>query len=557
MKRKFKYILFGMAGAVSLVLFTATVPNDFRIGRNIEILVNMFRDLNLFYVDSIEPDRMLSNAAAGMVLELDPYTEYISEEEMKNFEILTTGKYGGIGSLIRQKGDYVIFAEPYKDSPADRAGIRIGDRLIEIEGKSAKGLSTQQVSDLLKGEPGTSVNVKIERLLSGETVPLKIKREVITLPGIPYYGMVTDTVGYIRHSDFTEACSNDMCNAIMELKGKGAKGLILDYRGNGGGILQEAVKIISAFVPKGTEAVSMKGRTKESSSTFYTENEPLDTAIPIVILTDSHSASAAEIVSGSLQDMDRAVLIGKRTFGKGLVQSTRPLGYNSYLKLTTAKYYLPSGRCIQAIDYTKRNEDGSIGHIPDSLIREYATRNGRKVYDGGGIMPDVTMPDEYVSRFAYTVYNKGYIFDFVDEYLKKHHTELTVVPGTYRFDTDGNYAEFVSFMADKEIEWESESRRLLRALQERTQEERYDEEVRTELEKVEKLLQDDKDDNLQRYREELVELIENEIVLRYNYSEGVAAHSLTKDSDVAAAIDLLGDSERYRRILASQDTRKK
>ncbi|MEG2770866.1 MAG: S41 family peptidase, partial [Alistipes sp.] len=319
--------------------------------------------------------------------------------DMSNFELMTTGKYGGIGSLIRKKGDYITIAQPYKGTPADLAGLKIGDKIIAIDGKEAKGFSIEEVSKRLKGDPNTIVKLTVERLIGGARETFSLKRERIAIPGIPYAGFVADGIGYVQHSDFTEGCYEDMRARIEQLRAQGnLKGLILDYRNNGGGILQEAVKILSMFVPKGTEVVVTKGR--KDSTVFRTAAEPILPNLPLVVLVNGNTASAAEIVSGALQDLDRAVLIGQKSFGKGLVQTTRPLGYNAFLKLTTAKYYMPSGRCIQAIDYSLHNPNGAVKEVPDSLIREFATKGGRKVYDGGGIMPDLKIEPEYISRFA-------------------------------------------------------------------------------------------------------------------------------------------------------------
>ena len=550
-----KYTLTLLACMAVAGIFTAARNPDFRLGRNTEILLNLFRDLNLFYVDSVDTDKLLSDAAIGMTKHLDPYTEYLPEEQMEDFEFMTTGKYGGIGALIRQKGDYVQIAQPYKGFPADRAGLRIGDKIVEIDGQDAKGFTTEKVSSRLKGDPGTNVKLKVEKFYTGQIEPVTIRRERIVISGVPYYGFVNDSIGYIQHNDFTEDCSSDMRRALMELrKGGKLKGLILDYRGNGGGILQEAVKILSLFVPKGTEVVSMKGRLKEMDATFRTETTPVDTTLPIVVLTSSGSASAAEIVSGALQDLDRAVLVGQRTFGKGLVQSTRPLGYNSYLKVTTAKYYIPSGRCIQAIDYAHRNEDGSVSFVPDSLIREFTTSNGRKVYDGGGIVPDVKLPPEYVSRFALITYGKGYIEDFVDLYCKQHPEPVDML--NFRL-SDADYADFVRFMTDKDVEYESETKQALKTLREKAKEERYLDRIQEELNRVEAGLKDDKENNLRLYKNELSEIIEDEIILRSHYSQGVTAHKLTRDPEVAEAVKLLGDPERYQKIITTQDTSRK
>ncbi len=549
--------MWSLAAVGAVVMLSAADDGKFALGRNLEILVNMFRDINLFYVDEVNPDELMSDMARGMVLHLDPYTEYISDKDMEGFEILTTGKYAGVGSLIRQNGDYVIFAEPYENSPADKAGIRVGDKIVAIDGEDTKGFTTEQVSNRLKGEPGTTVKLTVERFFSGEREVLKLQREIITVPGVPYYGMLSDSIGIIRHVDFTEECSKEMQKALMALKEQGARGIIVDYRGNGGGVLQEAVKIVSMFVPKGREVVSTKAKIKEMNTSFVTENEPIDVEIPLVMLVNGSSPSATEIVSGALQDMDRAVLMGRRTYGKGLVQNTRPLGYDAYLKLTTAKYYLPSGRCIQAVDYANRNEEGAIVTVPDSLIKEYKTLNGRKIYDGGGVMPDVLLEEDYVSRFAYLVYSYNYVDEFVDEYLRRHASaDSEVVPGEYRFPEE-HYGEFVAFMTDKEIEWQSETSRLLKQMKTRAEQELYYEAIADELAAIENKITDDKEADLQRHKEDLVRMIEEEIVLRYNYARGVVEHSYATDPHVAAAVELLKNRTEYERILAEQDTSRK
>ncbi len=557
MKGIIKYAAASVIGAVLLLLITSAVegPDGFKMGRNMEVMVNMLRDLSLFYVDDVDPDKLLKDAAAGMTAGLDPYTVYISEDEMDDFQIMTTGRYGGVGSLIRQGHDGVVFAEPYRGAPADRAGIVIGDKIIEVDGRSASDMTTDQVSALMKGKVGTKLKLKIEKFYTGDTVEVELKREMINIPGIPYYGMLNDSVGYILNVDFTEDVSRDMRNAVLALKEQGAKALILDYRNNGGGVLQEAVKIVSCFVPRGTEVVSLKGRNPEENAVFNTPNEPLDTEIPLVVLVNNGSASAAEVVAGALQDMDRAVLVGRRTFGKGLVQTTRPQGYNSYLKLTTAKYYLPSGRCIQAIDYASRAEDGTLSHIPDSLITEFKTAAGRKVYDGGGVMPDVRIPAEYVNRFAYIVYGKGYIDDYVDMFMRAN-TDREVVPGEFRI-TNEDYAAFVEFMSDKDVEWQSETKLLLAKLKEAAEAERYTETVGDYITAIEENLDDDVQEALKLYKKELSELIENEIVLRRAYNQGVVVQNLAKDADVREAVKLLADMERYDEILTGKDTDRK
>ena len=426
MTKSRKYRILALAAGLAAVA-GATIHashNDFGLGRNMEITVNMMRELSLGYVDPIDPDRLMEGAAAGMVSDLDPYTEYISEEGMSDFELLTTGKYGGVGALIRKKGDWVVIAQPYQGTPSDRAGLRIGDRILEIDGRDARGFTTEEVSSRLKGEPGSRVKVTVLHLDSTrQTVTLR--RERIAIPGVPYAGWAADGIGYIRHSDFTEGCYEEMRAAVERLRAEGGlKGLILDYRSNGGGIMQEAVKILSMFVPKGTAVVTTKGRNERQD--YRTESEPILPDLPLAVLVNGNTASASEIVAGALQDLDRAVLIGQRSFGKGLVQTTRPLGYNTMLKLTTAKYYIPSGRCIQAIDYS-HSQEGSVRVVPDSLVSEFTTRAGRKVYDGGGIMPDVFVPQDTtgVSSYLIEVGNKGLIIQFSFQYTDRNRAKLS------------------------------------------------------------------------------------------------------------------------------------
>ncbi len=519
--------------AASVAAISAT--GLFRLSRNMGIMANMMRDIEAFYVDTVNPDHLLAAAAEGMTSILDPYTEFIDEDGMEDFEVMTTGRYGGIGALIRQKGEWVQIAQPYKGFPADKAGLQIGDKILEINGKSVKNFDTQRVSSLLKGEAGTTLRLKVEKFFTGEEQTLTLRRERIHISGVPYYGMVSGDTGYILLSDFTDDCSSDVHRALDALRAKGAKKLILDVRGNGGGILEEAVKIMALFVPKGTEVVSMRGRLKESDAVYRTQTDAVDTLMRIAVLTNSNSASAAEIVAGAMQDLDRATLVGQRTFGKGLVQSPRPLGYNTYLKITTAKYYIPSGRCIQAIDYAQRNEDGSVSYIPDSLMKPFKTRNGRTVYDGGGIDPDVKTEPRYLSRFASIVYAMDYVGDFCDEWLRKNGpvgADFTV--------TDKIYDQFSAFMADKKVDYESETMRALKLLKTVAERERYSEKIGQEIDALEQSLKEDKQLDLKLYREELSDMIEDDMLLRFFYMDGVIAHKLKKDPDVLKALETLG-----------------
>ena len=549
-KRLFRRAAGLAAALLALGALTFAGRNDFGLGRNTEILINLMRELSLNYVDEVSPDRLMQQAAAGMTRTLDPYTEFMPEEQMSDFELLTTGKYGGVGSLIRKKGDYVIFAQPYKGSPADRAGIRIGDRIVRIDGQEARGMTIEQVSALLKGSPGTKVKLTVERLLGGEQQELTLRRERIAIPSVPYYGYVADGIGYIQHSDFTEGSYDELRAALEALQREGElRGLILDYRSNGGGILQEAVKIVSLFVPKGTEVVSTRGRAKDAGHTFRTESAPVAPNLPLAVLVNGNTASSAEIVAGALQDLDRAVLIGQKTFGKGLVQSTRPLGYNTMVKMTTAKYYMPSGRCIQAIDYSAHEGRGGAKQVPDSLVHAFTTRAGRTVYDGGGITPDLRTEPQYVSRFAMTLYALGFIQDFVDDYMREHAAD-TIDNRTFSI-TDADYDRFVAFMQDKEVPYESDTRRVLKSLKTAAGNDRYTE-LEEEIARLESQLKDDKLTNLATYRGEITDAINSDVVLRHSYVEGVVEHGLTDDREVAEAVRLLDDPAQLARMLSPE-----
>lgn len=552
MKRKIlKYTL--LVGA-AVVIFSAGVfatRNDFGLGRNMEIMVNFMHAISNNYVDKVDADELMQNGAEGITSKLDPYTDFIPEKDMPSFEQMTTGRYGGIGSLIRKKDDYVIIAEPYKGSPADESGLKIGDKIVAIDGKDMRGVKVDEISKRLRGEPNTTVNITVERLLTGEREELKIRRRRISIPSITYSGYVAEGVGYIRHADFTDKCYEDMRAAILRLQSEGElRSLVLDYRNNGGGLLQSAVKVLSLFVPKGTMVVEMRGRNGASDK-LYTPYEPLLPSIPIVVLINGNSASAAEIVAGAIQDLDRGVVVGQRSFGKGLVQSTIPLGYNAYAKITTAKYYIPSGRCIQAMNYST---DGRAEAVADSLISEFKTSRGRKVYDGGGIMPDKRLESKSVSAFAVILYLTGVIEDYGDIYYKKHHATPIDVKNFSISDKD--YADFVAMAVERDIPYKSESRTALEKLRAALKKERNNS-LEEALAAIDKGLNDDKRSCFATFRDDIVEQINQNIVLRYAYANGVIANSLRNDNELNEAIKTLADKVEFERILTSQDTQRK
>lgn len=528
-----------------------STDSDFELGRATEILANLMREYHTSYVDEVDADKLLESAVTGLVLATDPYSEYLSEEAMAEFETLTTGKYGGVGSLIRKRGDYVFFAQPYKGSPSDEAGVKIGDKILAIDGDDMRGVATEVISSRLKGDPGTEVKVTIERNIDHSVDTLRIKRRRISIPSVPYAGYVAPGIGYIVHNDFTEGSYDEMRRQLECLmKEDSLAGLILDYRSNGGGLIQEAVDIASLFMPYGERIVSIMGRDSSSLYHYTTRHQPVAEHLPIVVLVNGSSASASEILAGTMQDADRGVVIGQRTYGKGLVQGTRHLGYGTYLKYTTAKYYIPSGRCIQAFNYSKRNDDGSVKSVPDSLISEFSTRHGRKVYDGGGIVPDVRIEPQYVSRFALTLYAMGFMEDWADGYMRRNH-ERDIDVRTFSI-TDDDYADFCRFIEEKDVPYESETRQQLKVLERAVSADRYDERLEGVLRELDELVKDDKMSNMQTYRPEIIEALNAEIVLRYAYIEGVQEYASMRDSTISRAVRLLNDTTEYRRILREQ-----
>lgn len=544
---------------LAVILFSAGIfigagQPDFHIGKSMEIFFNLFRDVNTMYVDEVDADRLLTAGLNAMLEELDPYTEYIPESAMEDFEITITGKYGGVGSTIRKTDSGIVeIAGIHKGFPADKAGLHIGDKILAVDGKETRVISINEVSSAMKGTPGSKVTMLIEDLRTGKPREVVITRERIAVSGVSYYGLTGDGVGYISLDDFTDGCSDDVRNALLHLQNKrDLKGLIIDVRNNGGGLMEEAVRIVSLFVPKGTEVVSLKGRIKGSNETHKTTTEPVSTKLPLAVLVNRGTASASEILAGALQDLDRAVIIGQRTFGKGLVQVPRPVGYGSYLKVTTAKYYIPSGRCIQMLDYSNRNEDGSVGVIPDSLISEFKTKNGRKVYDGGGIMPDVSEPNRYMNRFPAILNRYGHIDDFANDYYGKH----TAVPDIHTFEvSDELYNGFIDFMKTREVKYVSATEHSLGKVREYATQENFLSAIGDELSKIEEKVRGDKMKDLLLYKSDIKELLENAIIVRYHYPWGSLERMTKCDPLIAHAAELL-PSDEYAGILSSRDTQK-
>lgn len=530
----------------SSVMFYAFSDKDFQISKNLDIFVSLIRELNLYYVDDINPEKLIETGINSMLASLDPYTTFISEKEMADFRFMTTGKYGGIGALIRKAGDYSMISEPYKGFPAFKAGLQAGDTIISIDSVSIKGKSISDVSELLKGTPNTQLNLVIKRIGVKEPISKTLTREEVTINNVPYYGMLNDNIGYIRLTNFTKDAANDVKQALLDLKSKNAKSIILDLRGNPGGLLVEAVGVSNLFVPKGTEIVSTKGRVKQWDQTYITTDPAVDPNIPLVLLVNHGSASASEIVSGSLQDLDRAVIVGQRTFGKGLVQTTRPLSYNTQLKVTTAKYYIPSGRCIQALDYSHRNPDGSVGHIPDSLISAFKTRDGRTVYNGGGIKPDITINGETPGAITINLYAKNLLFDFATLYKAKHDS---IGPLDKFHLTDADYQDFENFLKSKSFDYTTKSDDTLEELINIAKQEKYYDQAKPEFDALKLKLAHNLNKDLTTFKSEIEELLSEEIVSRYYYQKGRIQESLQDDSQLEKAMDVLKSKQLYTSIL--------
>lgn len=544
--KKFRLILIlSLVFAVSFG-FVALKDKEFDIVKNLEIFYSLFNELNRFYVDETKPDKLVETAIDGMLNSLDPYTTYIPEEDMEDFTFMTTGEYGGIGALIRRGGDYAMVAEPYENFPAFKAGLKAGDTLISINGISTKGKEISEVSELLKGTPNTTLVVKVKRIgMTGEEVKT-LTRQKITIPNVPYYGFVADRIGYIRLTNFTKDAGLEARDALVKLKEQGAASVILDLRGNPGGLLVESVNVANLFIAKNQEVVSTRGKVKQWDNVYKTTTDPVDLSIPIVVLVNRGSASASEIVAGALQDLDRAVIVGQRTYGKGLVQTTRPLSYNSQLKVTTAKYYIPSGRCIQAVDYSNRNEDGSVGFVPDSLIREFSTFNGRKVFDGGGITPDIALEPMQYSKIALSLYAKNLIFDYATLYASKR---VSVASVEALKPSSAEYTDFLTFIEGKRYDYTTESDDQLDALIKTAKREHYYATAQDEFDALRKKLGHDKEKDLQTFSPEIKGLLFEEVASRYFYQKGRILASLEDDPELSKAIEVLQHPEQYSTVL--------
>ena len=549
MKRgKFIFIL--PIAILAIISFSAFKRDNhnFELSKQLNIFNNLIKEIDLFYVDTIMPEKIIETGIDAMLEKLDPYTTYYTEEESEELKMMITGKYAGIGSLIRfhEKKNTTVIAEPYENMPAAKAGLQIGDLIQSINGVNVVGMSSDSVSNMLRGEAGTKLTIVVERPGTKQPVTIKVERENISVPVIPYYGMMQDSVGYLQLESFPEGCAKEMRRAIIDMKNKGARAYIIDLRSNGGGSLAEAIDIVNMFVPKGLSIVETKGKIKRSNEIYKTTREPIDTVSPLIVLVDGQTASAAEIVSGSLQDLDRAVIIGARTYGKGLVQVTRELPYNGFLKVTTSKYYIPSGRCIQAIDYSHRNADGDVARTPDSLTNVFHTAAGREVRDGGGISPDIQPKGEKLTTLLYHLIQDMAIFDYATDYKLKHASIASAE--TFNL-SDEDYDAFKSYLKSTGFNYDKESYKALKQLKKMLDLEGYTEATKAEVEKLESTLQHNLDHDLSFFAKDVKRLIADEIVKRYYSQKGGIIYSLRDDTDVAEGLSLLKDLKRYREIL--------
>ena len=552
-----------LAGAFIVMLgmgMTSFKEDDrnFQISKNLDIFNSIFKELDMFYVDTVNAEKMIQTGVEGMLSLTDPYTEYYPEEEVSSLKEMTTGKYGGIGAAIRyyEAKDRIAVVEPTEGMPAAEAGVKAGDIILSVGGKEmVRGDMKPQefsskVSEALRGEPGTSFVLKVLRPLKNDSTVMefKITRKNIRTNPVPYYGMVKDSIGYLALSSFTENSAKDFKKAFIELKQKGAKSLIIDLRDNGGGSLSEAVDIVNLYVPKGQEIVVTKGKVRQAQGSYKTQNEPVDTQIPLAVLVNGATASASEIVSGSLQDLDRAVVIGSRTFGKGLVQTIRPLPYNGTLKVTTSKYYIPSGRCIQAIDYAKKNADSSVARTPDSLTTVFHTAAGREVRDGGGIRPDIEVKGDKIPNIVFYLMNDDLIFDYATQYCWDHPTLASV--DDFKL-TDADYEAFKKLVKSRNFTYDRQSEKMLKSLKEIAEFEGYMTEAAEEFKALEKKLNHNLDRDLDYFAKPIKEYISQEIVTRYFYQRGAAMERLKDDTDLEEAIKILQNPVRYREILSA------
>jgi carboxyl-terminal processing protease len=535
-----------------LLLHVQAADKDryFEIAKNMELFTQLYKELNTYYVDDVDPNKLMTDGINKMLDGLDPFTNYITGADLDEYQLQTTGKYGGIGARIAKIGDYVVITDPNEGYPAQKAGLQSGDIILEIDGKSAVKYNSEDVSQLLKGEPGTKITLKVRKAISNEEKIISFNRAEIKIENVPYFGMVNDKIGYIKLTMFTDNAAQEVQDALKELKkNPNLKGVILDLRGNGGGLLNEAINICNTFVDKGTNIVNTKGKIQEANMQYATTGKAVDTDIPLAVLTDGGSASASEIVSGAVQDLDRGIVIGQNTYGKGLVQITKPIAYKSKLKVTVSKYYIPSGRCIQRIDYSHRSANGIATALPDSLRQEFKTKAGRIVKDGAGIEPDIKTEEEKIAPISIALYNNNHIFYFANQY-KHNHIELR---GGNNFTlNDDEYAQFIDFVKGKDYDYTTSSEVKLADLRKSIKDDDFSPDVQKVIADLETQIKHDKSKDLLKYKPEIKRLIEQEIASRYGYEKARIANSLKDDNEVKKAIEVLSDSLKYKSMLTAK-----
>ena len=533
---------------LGLVSFRAASDNEryFEIAKNLDIFATLFKEVNTYYVDEVTPAKLVKTGIDAMLRSLDPYTNYIPEDDIEDFRTMTTGQYGGIGASVVKRNGKTVVQSAYEGYPAQKAGLLPGDEILNINGVVVDKKSNSDISKLLKGQANSVVKLMVTRYGQEKPVEIDITRDKIQVDNVPYVGMISGDVGYFQLGGFTVDAGKEVRTAITKLKEQGAKKIVFDIRDNPGGLLNEAVNISNLFIEKGLDVVSTKGKVTEWNKTYKALDQPLDTQIPIAIITSNRSASASEIVSGVLQDYDRAVLVGERTFGKGLVQATRPLSYNSQLKVTTAKYYIPSGRCIQEIDYAHRADDGSLGKFPDSLRTAFKTTAGRTVYDGGGVAPDVEVQDREIADITRILLQKSYLFDYATRFRAEHTTIAS--PRDFKL-SDADYQKFVAYLQGKNISYSTDAEKALTDLSKKVKEDKHYDDVKLEIEAVRKKITVNKANDLQRFKPEIKELLEQEIVSRYYFEKGRTEAGFDDDPNIIAAVAVLNDPNRYSALL--------
>ncbi|GAB2855781.1 S41 family peptidase [Hymenobacter ruber] len=535
-------------GTLGLVSFRAASDNEryFEIAKNLDIFATLFKEVNTYYVDEVTPAKLVKTGIDAMLRSLDPYTNYIPEDDIEDFRTMTTGQYGGIGASVVKRNGKTVVQSAYEGYPAQKAGLLPGDEILDINGVVVDKKSNSDISKLLKGQANSMVKLMVTRYGQDKPIEIDITRDKIQVDNVPYTGMISGDVGYFQLGGFTVDAGKEVRTAVTKLKEQGAKKIVFDIRDNPGGLLNEAVNISNLFIDKGLDVVSTKGKVTEWNKTYKALDVPLDTQIPIAIITSNRSASASEIVSGVLQDYDRAVLVGERTFGKGLVQATRPLSYNSQLKVTTAKYYIPSGRCIQEIDYAHRADDGTLGKFPDSLRTAFKTTAGRTVYDGGGVAPDIEVQDREIADITRILLQKSYLFDYATRYRAEH---PTIVPARQFKLSDVDYQKFVAYLQGKNISYSTDAEKALTDLSKKVKEEKHYDDVKLELEAIRKKVTVNKANDLQRFKPEIKELLEQEIVSRYYFEKGRTEAGFDDDPNIIAAVAVLNDPNRYAALL--------